>query len=125
MDELSKKNESKVSEDIESSTGGVETVYELPNKTSSSLDSPTSHVVSERVQYLASQIYNELKLIINRCSDDEEIVSGLMPLIVNVLESLDFAIIENQRLQVELELCKDDNEQLVNAFDKEKINKKK
>ncbi|OTF82841.1 hypothetical protein BLA29_005575 [Euroglyphus maynei] len=48
-----------------------------------------------------------------------------MPLIVNVLESLDLALIENQQLQVDLELCKDDNEQLVQAFEKEKQHKKK
>ncbi len=62
----------------------------------------------------------------SRCTDDEEVVvGGLMPLIVNVLESLDLALIENQQLQVELELCKDDNEQLVGAFEKEKTGKKK
>ncbi|XP_074598830.1 JNK-interacting protein 3-like isoform X2 [Brevipalpus obovatus] len=102
---------------------GNETVYELSGQRR--LDSPTSHVVSERVHSLASQIYTELQKIINRCSEDEEIVGGLMPLIVNVLESLDLAIIESQQLQVELELCKDDNDQLVSAFDKEKAHKKK
>lgn len=61
----------------------------------------------------------------SRCNEDEEIVGGLMPLIVNVLENLDLALIENQQLQVELELCKDDNEQLVAAFEKEKTGKKK
>lgn len=61
----------------------------------------------------------------NRLNDDEESVSGLMPLIVNVLENLDLALIENQQLQVDLELCKDDNEQLVTAFEKEKTGKKK
>lgn len=62
----------------------------------------------------------------NRFSDDEDTaVNGLMPLIVNVLESLDLALIENQQLQVDLELCKDDNEQLVQVFEKEKQNKKK
>ncbi|KAI1291939.1 JNK-interacting protein 3 [Halotydeus destructor] len=101
---------------------GVETVYELGR---SPLESPTSHVVSEKVQNLASQIYNELQKIMNRCSDDEEAVKGLMPLVVAVLESLDLALIENQQLQVELELCKDDNEQLMLAFEKEKSNKKK
>ncbi|RWS06928.1 JNK-interacting protein 3-like protein [Leptotrombidium deliense] len=35
-----------------------------------------------------------------------------MPMVVNVLESLDLAIIENQHLQAELELSKDENEQL-------------
>lgn len=61
----------------------------------------------------------------SRCNEDEEVVGGLMPLIVNVLENLDLALIENQQLQVELELCKDDNEQLVAAFEKEKTGKKK
>ncbi|CAG2111825.1 unnamed protein product, partial [Medioppia subpectinata] len=98
----------------------AETVYELGRQ----LDSPT-HVVSERVQTLAAQIYTELQRIINRCNEDEEVVSGLMPLVVNVLETLDMALIENQQFQVELELCKDDNEQLVTAFEKEKLSKKK
>lgn len=86
-----------------SDPSGNETIYELGHR--SPLDSP-SHVVSERVQTLASQIYNELQKIMTRCSDDEEAVSGLMPLVVNVLESLDLTLIENQQLQVELELCK-------------------
>ena len=36
-----------------------------------------------------------------------------MPLIVNVLESLDLAYTDSQELEVELELLKEDNEQLV------------
>lgn len=107
---------------VEVHSAGKETVYELGR---SPLESPSSHVVSERVQTLASQIYNELQKIMARCADDEEAVSGLMPLMVNVLESLDLALIENQQLQVELELCKDDNEQLAVALEKEKANKKK
>ena len=51
--------------------------------------------------------------------------TGLMPLIVNVLESLDLQLIETQQLQVELELMKDDNDQLISAFEKEKQIKKK
>ncbi|XP_046910833.1 JNK-interacting protein syd isoform X3 [Dermatophagoides farinae] len=97
-----------------------ETIYEF----GSHFENP-SHVISEKVQNLASQIYNELQKILTRYNDDEEAVNGLMPLIVNVLESLDLALIENQQLQVDLELCKDDNEQLVQAFEKEKQHKKK
>ena len=48
-----------------------------------------------------------------------------MPLIVNVLESLDLQLIETQQLQVELELMKDDNDQLISAFEKEKAVKKR
>ena len=102
-----------------------ESIYELVRSPFSDQHPAASHVVSERVQTLASQIYNELQLIMSRLSNDDEAVSGLMPLIVNVLESLDLSIIENQQLQVELELCKDDNEQLVSAFEKEKTGKKK
>ena len=40
-------------------------------------------------------------------------MKNLMPLIVNVLESLDLAYTETQELEVELELLKEDNEQLV------------
>lgn len=83
-----------------------------------------SNVISERVKNLATQIYQELKSIISRCNYDQDILSGLMPLIVRVLESLDLALIENQQLQVELELCKDDNEQLVIMFEKEKAAKR-
>jgi hypothetical protein len=105
---------------------GSETIYELAR---SPFEAPnSSHVVSERVQTLASQIYNELQKIMSRFSssdEDDAAVSGLMPLIVNVLESLDLSLIENQQLQVELELCKDDNEQLVVAFEKEKNVKKR
>lgn len=89
------------------------------------LDSPTNHVVSEKVQNLAAQIYSELQRVISRFNDDDEIVSGMMPLIVNVLESLDLQLIETQQLQVELELLKDDNDQLILAFEKEKQIKKK
>lgn len=103
----------------------------IGHPTSSSLSSSQqqnpgfdSNVISERVKNLATQIYQELKRIISRCNYDEDILSGLMPLIVRVLESLDLALIENQQLQVELELCKDDNEQLVIMFEKEKAAKR-
>ena len=41
-----------------------------------------------------------------------------MPLIVNVLENLDFAITEAQELEVEAELLKEDNEQLVPQYER-------
>ena len=86
-----------------------------------------NHVYSDRVQTLAPQIYNELQQIMSRfpCSESREAFAGLMPLIANVLESLDVYIIDNQRFRVELELCKTDSEQLVSALEKEKSCKKK
>lgn len=47
-------------------------------------------------------------------------MKNLMPLIVNVLESLDLAYTETQELEVELELLKEDNEQLVTQYEREK-----
>ena len=54
---------------------------------------------------------HELGLFISKSF--QEVVKNLMPLIVNVLESLDLAYTETQELEVELELLKEDNEQLV------------
>ena len=40
------------------------------------LDSPANHVVSEKVQNLAAQIYTELQKVIINNNDDDDIVSG-------------------------------------------------
>lgn len=40
------------------------------------LNSPANHVVSEKVQCLAAEIYNELQRIIMNNNDDDDIVSG-------------------------------------------------
>lgn len=107
-------------------TQAIQSSNQTTKSNTSQLPNPNfdSHVISERVKNLATQIYQELKRIISRCNYDEDVLSGLMPLIVRVLESLDLALIENQQLQVELELCKDDNEQLVMMFEKEKVAKR-
>ncbi|KAI5730687.1 hypothetical protein M8J76_016427 [Diaphorina citri] len=70
-----------------------------------------SHIVmSEKVQSLAGSIYQEFEKMITKY--DEDVVKDLMPLVVNVLESLDLAFTENQEHEVELELLREDNEQL-------------
>ena len=51
---------------------------------------------------------------------DEDVVKTLMPLLVNVLESLDSAFQTNQEQDVELELLREDNEQLVTQYEREK-----
>ncbi|CAL7944975.1 unnamed protein product [Xylocopa violacea] len=43
-----------------------------------------------------------------------------MPLLVNVLECLDISYTENQEREVELELLREDNEQLVTQYEREK-----
>ncbi|KAK7167499.1 hypothetical protein R3I94_001787 [Phoxinus phoxinus] len=75
-------------------------------------------VMSERVSGLASSIYREFERLIK--SYDEEVVKELMPLVVNVLENLDSVLTENQEHEVELELLKEDNEQLITQYEREK-----
>ncbi|KAL1130562.1 hypothetical protein AAG570_011808 [Ranatra chinensis] len=78
-----------------------------------------SHVVmSDKVQSLAGSIYQEFEKMIGKY--DEEVVKDLMPLVVNVLECLDLSYTENQEHKVELELLKEDNEQLVTQYEREK-----
>lgn len=75
-------------------------------------------VMSEKVQSLAGSIYQEFERMIARY--DEDVVKELMPLLVNVLECLDIAYTENQEHEVELELLREDNEQLVTQYEREK-----
>ncbi|KAG8226786.1 hypothetical protein J437_LFUL002832, partial [Ladona fulva] len=78
-----------------------------------------SHVVmSENVQSLAGSIYQEFEKMISKY--DEDVVKELMPLVVNVLECLDLSYTENQEHEVELELLREDNEQLVTQYEREK-----
>lgn len=51
---------------------------------------------------------------------DEDVVKNLMPLLVNVLECLDASYRINQEQDVELELLREDNEQLVTQYEREK-----
>lgn len=43
-----------------------------------------------------------------------------MPLVVNVLESLDLAYLEKEEYSVDLEMLKEDNEQLMTQYEREK-----
>lgn len=55
---------------------------------------------------------------------DEDVVKNLMPLLVNVLECLDSAYQSNQEHEVEVELLREDNEQLVTQYEREKAARK-
>ncbi|XP_041942641.1 C-Jun-amino-terminal kinase-interacting protein 3 isoform X6 [Alosa sapidissima] len=79
-------------------------------------------VMSERVSGLANSIYREFERLIH--SYDEEVVKELMPLVVNVLENLDAVLTENQEHEVEVELLKEDNEQLITQYEREKALRK-
>ncbi|XP_048088695.1 LOW QUALITY PROTEIN: C-Jun-amino-terminal kinase-interacting protein 4 [Alosa alosa] len=85
-------------------------------------DSGSSAMMSERVSGLASSIYREFERLIGKY--DEDVVKELMPLVVAVLENLDAVFAENQEHEVELELLKEDNEQLVTQYEREKALRK-
>ncbi|CAI5674892.1 unnamed protein product [Oreochromis niloticus] len=85
-------------------------------------DYGSGSVMSERVSGLANSIYREFERLIH--SYDEEVVKELMPLVVNVLENLDAVLTENQEHEVELELLKEDNEQLITQYEREKALRK-
>ncbi|KRF85041.1 JNK-interacting protein 3 isoform X10 [Drosophila virilis] len=77
---------------------------------------------NEKVQQLAGSIYQEFERMINRY--DEDVVKNLMPLLVNVLECLDASYRINQEQDVEVELLREDNEQLVTQYEREKSARK-
>ena len=85
------------------------------NQTSHEAD---THVMSEKVQSLAASVYQEFERMIKRY--DEDVVKELMPLVVGILENLDVASQEKQEIDVELELLRDDNEQLLTQYEREK-----
>ena len=76
------------------------------------------HVMSERIQSLAASIYKEFERLIS--AYDENVVKELMPMVVTLLESLDQSLQERQEIEVELELQREDNEQLLTQYEREK-----
>lgn len=93
-------------------------MIEMEQETVYGTDDDSHVVMSDKVQSLAGRIYQELEKMISKY--DEDVVKDLMPLVVNVLESLDLSYTENQEHQVELELLREDNEQLVTQYEREK-----
>ncbi|KAM6898626.1 C-Jun-amino-terminal kinase-interacting protein 4 isoform 3-T3 [Lycodopsis pacificus] len=85
-------------------------------------DSGSATMMSERVSGLAGSIYREFERLIERYGED--VVKELMPLVVAVLENLDSVFAVNQEHEVELELLREDNEQLVTQYEREKALRK-
>ncbi|CAD5222446.1 unnamed protein product [Bursaphelenchus xylophilus] len=82
----------------------------------------SARVMSEKVQMLASSIYKELEMMIKKYG--EESVKELMPLVVNVLESLDTAYVDKDEHAVDVEMLKEENEQLLNQYERERQTRK-
>lgn len=90
-------------------TDETETVY---------ASSDDAHIMSERVQLLAASIRKEFERMIG--VHGENAVKQLTPLVVGVLENLEQSFQERQQKDVELDLLRDDNEQLMTQYEREK-----
>jgi len=80
--------------------------------------SDDSQIMSERVQLLAASIRKEFERMIGMYG--ENVVKQLTPLVVGVLENLEQSFQERQEKDVELDLLRDDNEQLLTQYEREK-----
>ena len=80
--------------------------------------SDDTQLMSERVQLLAASIRKEFERMIGVYG--EGVVKQLTPLVVGVLENLEQSFQERQGKDVELDLLRDDNEQLMTQFQREK-----
>ncbi|XP_055357155.1 C-Jun-amino-terminal kinase-interacting protein 3-like isoform X2 [Paramacrobiotus metropolitanus] len=78
--------------------------------------------MAEKVQNLAQAIYAEFEKLMGKY--DEKVADGLMPLIVNALELLDASCVENEERRAEVEVLREDNEQLITQYDREKAQRK-
>ena len=87
----------------------TETVY---------VSSDDTQEMSERVQLLAASIRKEFERMIGVFGEDA--VKQLTPLVVGVLENLEQSFQERQEKDVELDLLRDDNEQLMTQYEREK-----
>lgn len=78
--------------------------------------------MSDMVQSMAAQVYSEFERLIGVYGDG--VVAGLMPQLVAILENWNKVIREKQRLQLELDVTKEDNDQLHAEYEKEKTQRK-
>uniref|UniRef100_H2ZKU4 RH1 domain-containing protein n=1 Tax=Ciona savignyi TaxID=51511 RepID=H2ZKU4_CIOSA len=71
-----------------------------------------------QVQAMANSVYGEFKRMMAMYGED--VIKELMPLIVTILETLDRSLSECNANSVEVELLKDDNEQLATQYERER-----
>ena len=75
-------------------------------------------MMNEKVQNLATIVYQEFEKMISKY--DANVVKSLMPIIVDMLESLESAYIKSDELEIQMELMAEDLEQLESEYQKEK-----
>lgn len=102
--------------------GSEEIIYAANSTATSETNESISHVMSDKVQMIASVIYKEFEALIQKFGPDS--VKDLMPLVVNVLENLDLSYLEKEEHAVDLEMLKEENEQLLNQYERERQTRK-
>jgi len=79
-------------------------------------------LVSDKVNILANGIYQEFENLIRLYGQGT--VDGLMPLVVNILETMDKLYTCKDNLSLEIDLIKEDQSQLYTQYEREKLARK-
>ena len=80
--------------------------------------SPSKMIMNEKVQNLASVVYQEFEKMITNY--DANVVKNLMPTVVDMLECLESAYMKTDELEIQIEMMAEDLEQLESEYQKEK-----
>ena len=82
------------------------------------LSQSSKMIMNEKVQNLATTVYQEFEKMIT--SYDANIVKNVMPIVVEMLESLESAYVKVDELEIQLEMMAEEFEQLESEYQKEK-----
>ena len=82
------------------------------------LSKSSKMIMNEKVQNLATIVYQEFEKMITNY--DSNVVKNLMPIVVEMLESLESAYIKTDELEIQLEMLSEEFEQLESEYQKEK-----
>ncbi|CAK8697559.1 unnamed protein product [Clavelina lepadiformis] len=98
----------------------MDVIYGSEQELNSGLSSEKipSPEIPMQVQAMANNVYSEFQRMMALYGED--VIKELMPLIVTILEALDHALTDCNESAVEIEMLKDDNEQLVTQYDRER-----
>ena len=82
------------------------------------LSQSSKMIMNEKVQNLATTVYQEFEKMIT--SYDANVVKNVMPIVVEMLESLESAYVKVDELEIQLEMMAEEFEQLESEYQKEK-----
>lgn len=85
---------------------------------------PSTHTLhTDKIQRVAENLYAELEKNLNLYG--EESIKSLIPLLAGLIEDYQNTLLQKEKVLCEIELHKEDNEQLLNHFEREKHLRKK